>query len=109
MRIGIDCRTMLNPHGGERAGVGHYTTSLVNALVQRYANEEFVLFFDHHMDHDVVNALKQRMNVHVIQFPLSAYKQYLPFGYSHVVTAQTLRAQQLDVFHSPAYVLPLSY
>lgn len=100
---------MLNPKGGERAGVGHYTTALVTALLQRYSKEEFVLFFDHHMDKSVVDGFAKRTNVQTVLFPLSAYKRYLPFGYSHVVTAHALRAQQLDVFHSPAYVLPLSY
>jgi len=29
MRIGIDCRTILNPKLGEQAGIGYYTYYLV--------------------------------------------------------------------------------
>ena len=47
MRIGIDCRTILSPQEGEKAGVGHYTYYLVKHLLKRDRRNEYVLFFDH--------------------------------------------------------------
>ena len=48
MRIGIDCRTILNPESGEAAGVGHYTYHLVRALLQVDKKNEYILFMDKH-------------------------------------------------------------
>lgn len=110
MRIGIDCRTMLNPQAGERAGVGHYTTYLVKELVKLSRKDTFVLFFDHRMpNNDLVKWLRELSNVEIVKFPLSEYKKYLPYGYSHVVVAQTLKQKNLDIFHSPAYAIPMQY
>jgi len=47
MKIGIDCRTILNPNGGERAGVGHYTYYLVKNLLKIDKTNDYVLFMDH--------------------------------------------------------------
>ncbi len=110
MRIGIDCRTMLNPEGGERAGVGHYTHALVHALVPLTKKDQLVLFFDHRMPHnDMMKNLAAQSHVKIVRFPFSQYKRYLPFGYSHIVVAETLRTHHLDVFHSPAYIIPYQY
>lgn len=110
MRIGIDCRTMLNPEAGERAGVGHYTTYLVQHIVRQNKRDQFVLFFDHRMPRNLmIQELTQRPNVEMIRFPFSEYKRYVPLGYSHVFVAQILRQQNLDLFHSPAYAIPLQY
>lgn len=108
MRIGIDARTLLDPATGERAGVGYYTTSLVNALVRVYSRDEFVLFVDHRMP-SAVEQFDGLAHVRVVELPLSRHKSRLPFAYSHVVVAQALRRESLDVFHSPAYSIPLQY
>jgi len=101
---------MLNPDGGERAGVGHYTYALVHALVPLTTKDELVLFFDHRMPNNaMMKALAAHKHVKIVRFPLSQYKRYLPFGYSHVVVANTLRKQNLDVFHAPAYSIPYQY
>lgn len=101
---------MLNPDGGERAGVGHYTYSLVHALLPLTKKDQLVLFFDHRMpNNDMMKALAAHPQVQIVRFPLSEYKKYLPFGYSHVVVADALRKQKLDVFHAPAYIIPYQY
>lgn len=106
MRIGIDCRTILNPDSGESAGVGHYTYFLVKHLLRHDQKNEYVLFFDYRMDE--TDEFNQR-NVKVQHFAYSQYKKFLPFTYSHMlITAMLLRAR-LDVFHSPANVVPLTY
>lgn len=106
MRIGIDCRTILSPAVGEKAGVGHYTYYLVQYLLKLDKRNHYVLFFDHR-----TTATKEfeRKNTTIVRVPLSQYKRYLPFAYSHVFVARVLQQTKLDVFHSPANVLPLSY
>ncbi len=106
MRIGIDCRTILNPSLGEKAGVGHYTYYLVKHLLKLDKKNQYVLFFDHRSTS--VQEFK-RKNVEIIRFPYSEYKKYLPIAYSHVYVSRILNQAKLDLFHSPANVIPLQY
>lgn len=99
---------MLNP-GGELAGVGHYTTGLVDAMTKQHKSTDFVLFFDHKMSPDSIAELRERDNVTIRRFPLSKHKKYLPIAYSHGFVSQTLKSAKLDLFHSPAYTIPLRY
>lgn len=106
MRIGIDCRTILSPEKGEKAGVGHYTYYLVKYLLQQDKKNTYVLFFDHRSP-----KLKEfrHKNTEIVFFKYSEYKKYLPYAYSHVMSAQVLNKANLDVFHSPANVIPMQY
>lgn len=106
MRIGIDCRTILNPGSGEGAGVGHYTHFLVNELLALDKKNTYVLFFDSRLRDIHVFA---RPNVVLRRFPFSTYRKFLPFTYSHMLVAAALLKERLDVFHNPANVLPLTY
>lgn len=106
MNIGVDCRTMLNPQNGEKAGVGHYTYYLVKNLLKIDKKNIYYLFFDHRF----INLKEfQQKNVKIIRFPLSQYKKYLPFGYSHYFVAKYIANYHLDVFHAPANILPLNF
>ncbi len=101
---------MLNPALGERAGVGHYTKELVDHLIPILKKgDELVLFFDQRMPDAVLTTYAKHKQVRVKRFPLAKYKKYLPFGYSHVVVAQALAREKLDVFHAPAYIIPYQY
>ena len=106
MRIGIDCRTILNPHSGERAGVGHYVDGLVSALIDRYPDAEFVLYFDYRV-RDISGFA--RKNVKVKHFPFSQYGKYLSFGYSHMLITAYLLKEGLDILHVPAGSIPFTY
>jgi len=99
---------MLNPAGGERAGVGHYTYHLVKALLEVDRTNEYILYFDHRMPAAVLDDFSQ-LNVTVRRLPFSRYRKFLPFAYSHLLLAAFLTRDQLDVFHAPANVMPLSY
>lgn len=106
MKIGIDCRTILSPKNGEKAGVGHYTYYLVKNLLKIDKKNEYVLFFDHR----VTNTKEfKKKNVKIVRFPFSEYKKYMPFGYSHLFISKILNNEELDIFHSPANVVPLNY
>ena len=106
MRIGIDCRTILNPGKGEQAGVGHYTYFLVKHLLKLDKQNTYVLFYDHRSE--AVTEFK-RKHVELVRFPYSEYKRYLPFAYSHVLVSRFLNKAKLDLFHSPANIIPLQY
>ncbi len=106
MRIGIDCRTILNPGLGESAGVGHYTYFLVKHLLASDTKNEYVLFFDYRMN-DVNEFMKP--NVTIRRFAFSQYKKFLPFSYSHMLITAMLLKEKLDVMHFPANVVPLTY
>ncbi|MBI2426986.1 MAG: glycosyltransferase family 4 protein [Candidatus Kerfeldbacteria bacterium] len=121
MKIGIDCRTILDPRAGEGAGVGHYTSLLVTYLLQadrdirrghpesakggrRISYNSYVLFFDPHASDTKSFA---RKNVKIVLFPEE--KRHIPFWHSHFVTARTIAREKVDLFHGPANTLPYCY
>ena len=106
MRIGIDCRTILNPKAGEQAGVGHYTYYLVKNLLRVDKKNEYVLFFDSHAIN--IEEFKQK-NVSIKVFPFFKHKRYLPFSYSHMLVSAFLEKAKLDIYHAPANIIPLKY
>ena len=107
MRIGIDCRTILNPSAGEKAGIAHYTYHLVKSLLDMDRTDDFVLFFDYRARVAAKEFI--RPNTKIVFFTFSQYKKYLPFFYSHVLVAANITAEKLDVYHSPANIIPLRY
>ena len=108
MRIGIDCRTILNPEKGEGAGVGHYTYQLVRHLLTIDKENDYFLFFDRTVSGRRLNKFKQK-NATIIFFPFIQYKKFMPGGYSHFLISAFVSRFKLDVFHSPTLNLPLSY
>ena len=110
MRIGIDCRTILNPGYGEQAGVGHYTYYLVKNLLKVDKKNKYVLFFDSLVLKNVAQKLiEENKNASVKFFPFHQYKHYLPFAYSHILVAAAIGKEKLDVYHAPAFAFPLMY
>ena len=106
MRIGIDCRTILNPDGGELAGTGHYIYYLVKYLLSLDQDNEYVLFFDSRFKNLGEFSGK---NVKIRTFPFYQYKQYLPVAYSQMLVSAFLAKERLDLFHSPANIVPFFY
>ena len=108
MRIGIDCRTILNPEKGEGAGVGHYTYQLVRHLLTIDKENNYFLFFDRTVEKRRLDKFKQK-NVSINFFPFIQYKKFMPGGYSHFLISAFVARLKLDVFHSPTLNLPPSY
>lgn len=108
MRIGIDCRTILNPGRGEQAGIAHYTYYLVKHLLKFDKRNEYVLFFDSRMQRERTHELEQP-NVKIVYFPFSQYRKFLPVGYSHLLITGALMREHLDLYHAPATSVPLTY
>ncbi|MFA6603631.1 MAG: glycosyltransferase family 1 protein [Patescibacteria group bacterium] len=112
MRIGIDCRTMLDwRKGGESAGIGHYTYYLVKHLVREDTANEYVLFLDKMIDQRVKEELldSAKATVSVRNFPFQALKRCLPFVYGHMVISSMFEKAKLDLLHAPANALPMFY
>lgn len=107
MRIGIDCRTILNVAGGERAGVGHYTYYLVKNLLLVDKKNEYTLFFDSRFKD--IKEFQKYSRVTIKFFPHYQYKKYLPIIYSQVIASLVLNRANLDIYHSPANIVPLYY
>lgn len=106
MRIGIDCRTILNPKGGEKAGISHYTYYLVKNLLAIDKKNTYVLFFDYRMKD--TSEFEQK-NVEIDYFPFSQYKKFMPFAYSHLLISAELKSKKIDIYHAPANVVPMNY
>lgn len=110
MRIGIDCRTILNPGFGEQAGVGHYTFFLIQHLLKFDQETEYVLFFDEQISKEAIAELiSNRPNVTVRRFPFYGYRHMLPFIYAHVLVSGFITRERLDLFHAPSGQLPFTY
>lgn len=108
MKIGIDCRTILNVSKGERAGVGHYTYFLVKNVITSDKKNEYILFFDDRFKDDIDEFTKYS-NVTIKFFPFYGYKKYLPIIYSQLFVSYILNRENLDIYHSPANIIPFFY
>lgn len=106
VRIGIDCRKILNPEAGEVGGVAHYTHYLVRELLKLDHENEYVLFFDNRI---LSTQPYKQKNVTIRQFPFYQYKRYLPIAYSHMLISAFITREKLDIFHDPATILPYLY
>src|SRR4030042_3395242 len=106
MKIGIDCRTILNVQFGELAGVGHYTYYLIKYLLEIDKQNEYVLFF---YDRRIKAPEFEQPNVKIVYFPGLENIGKIPFFYRHWFIPQILRLYRLDVYHNPANIIPIFY
>jgi glycosyltransferase involved in cell wall biosynthesis len=109
LRIGIDCRTILDPDAGERAGVGHYTYHLVRALLRTPTDHHFTLFMDDHAAPRFREEFAEHGHAEVRTLPYGGLGRMIPFFRSHAIIADAFRRAKLDLLHAPANVVPLFY
>ena len=106
MRIGIDCRYILNVEHGELAGVGHYTYFLIKHLLEIDKENEYFLFF---YNIKIKCPEFEQANVKCIYFPGLENMGKIPFFYRHWFLPLILRLHKLDIYHNPANIIPLFY
>lgn len=107
MRIGIDCRTILNPGYLEDAGVGHYTYYLVKHLLAVDQENEYVLFFGSEIAREVIlEIIGGRPNTEYRVFPFHVFKHFLPAGLALALFRGFISEARFDLFHSPGSELP---
>lgn len=102
MRIGIDYNAALKQGGG----IGRYTRGLVNELVTRSTDDQFVLFFNHPRGQRPPQAFPDCDNV--VERPLAVTDRWLTMLW-HRLQAPIpidLITGAVDVFHFPDFVLP---
>lgn len=110
MKIGIDCRAILNPSLGERSGVAHYTYYLIKNLLAIDKVNKYVLFFPSLTQPSVVaEMINNKPNVKVKFFPFYRYKRFLPFTYSQLLISAVFEGEKLDLLHLTADSLPYIY
>jgi len=107
MRIGIDCRTILSENARYKAGVAHYTYYLVKYLLQIDSDNQYVLFFEDDAPPEIRDIAAKRGRVEIVRWRFASYKRFLPYVYSHLLLSSQVGKAKLDVFHSPANVVPL--
>lgn len=100
MRIGIDCRTILNPEKGEAGGVGHYVYQLVRHLLKIDHQNDYILFFDRRVKKKKIKKFSQK-NVRIVFYPFFLYSRFVPLSFSHYLFDAALKKENLDVFHLP--------
>ncbi len=110
MKIAIDCRSILNPDGGELAGIGHYTHFLVKHLLAQDDENAYVLFFDARASKGLIaEIIGASRNARAVVLPLSKFKKLFPYAWSHRVVAKAIADEKADVFHAPTGSLPMGY
>src|SRR3989338_1672216 len=106
MRIGIDCRNILNQEKGRGAGVGHYIYHLVKELTDLDKDNQFVLFFEQD-DRNVAKEFKNQNSK--IKITILNSKIKIPFFYSHIYVSWKIIKERCDFVHFTANVIPLLY
>lgn len=106
MRIGIDCRRILDLKYGENAGVGHYVYYLIKNLLKIDNENEYYLFF---YDYKINTDEFKQDNVKIIYFPGLENIGKIPFFYRHWFIPHILKLYGLDIYHNPANITPIFY
>jgi glycosyltransferase involved in cell wall biosynthesis len=111
MRVGIDCRTMLDwTRGGEAAGIGHYTFYLVEHILKYDRNNEYVLFLDRQVNARLRSeAIGDNAKVRVEFLPFRSVRKAVPFVWGQMMISGAFERAGLDLLHAPANALPLFY
>ncbi len=78
----------------------------MKSLLALDRTNQYVLFFDYRTTD---TREFEQGNVTIRRFPFSQYKKFLPFSYSHLLIAAFLGRAKLDLYHSPANVVPYTY
>lgn len=100
MKIGIDCRTILNPARGEAGGIGHYVYQLVRHLLKIDHENEYVLLFDERIKRKKIKKFSQK-NVKIIFHPFFLYYKFVPIKFAYRLYDATIEKEKLDILHLP--------
>ena len=106
MRIGIDCRRILDPKHNESAGVGYYTYYLIKNLLELDKINQYFLFL---YDTRIKLPELEQDNVKIVYFPGLENIGKIPFFYRHLLVPHILSLYRLNVYHNPAYIIPFFY
>lgn len=92
------------------AGIGHYTRFLTRHLLKIDEENSYTLFFDERASKaTIAEVLGSSQNAVVKVLPLSRFKKFLPYAYSHRYVASAIAGARVDVYHGTTGSLPLGY
>lgn len=110
MRIAIDCRPIVSPEHGDMTGIGQYVRFLTKHLLRMDEENEYVLFFDERATRGTIGEIiGGHRNVTAKTLPLSRFKKFLPYAYSHRFVASAIQRCGADVYHGTTGSLPMGY
>lgn len=102
MKIGINCRSIINPGYGDAGSAGHYTYYLVSELLRRNDSHEYFLYFDTLLGKGAVSRMAGRAGAVIRFFPFHAYEHELRGKYSSELFLSLAERDGLDVLHQPS-------
>lgn len=101
MRIAIDCRFIFN----EISGIGKYTETLLEGLIQLPGKHNYILFFN---DASVLKRTKNKLSLDSYNNIELKLVNYNPFEFKNLLCfPKTLKKEQIDLLHSPEFFIPL--
>lgn len=110
MRIAIDCRPIVSPENGGMAGIGHYARFLTRHLLKIDEENRYVLFFDERMSKGAIGEIiGSARNAEAKVLPLSRFKKFLPYAYSHRYVSSAISKSEADIYHGTTGSLPMAY
>lgn len=99
MKIGIDCRLMLDPQNERGGGIERYAFTLATELV-KMEEHTFVLFIP--SGYQSEDLFSQNENVELVSVP-----NYSSFFGRHFGFSRLVDKHNVDVFYSPSTMLPI--
>jgi glycosyltransferase involved in cell wall biosynthesis len=102
MRIGLDARWIFP----ELSGIGTYTLELIRHLARLNTDHDFVIFFNNPSRRDHVWRAAELEGRTRFRAELVPWGVFSPW--SQVRMPAVLRRLELDVYHSPNYMIPFA-
>lgn len=103
MKIGINCRSVINPGYGSAGSAGHYTYYLVSELLRRDDSHTYFLYFDTLLGRDAVSRMVAHNRRAVARlFPFHAYEHEIRGKYSRELFLSFAEKDELDILHQPS-------
>lgn len=101
MKIGIDCRLS----GSKNAGIGRYTSKLVEHLLNQYPDIDWVLFFyNKEQQEEVTKSISLKNNHKVLITPIRHYTLE-----EQLKLHKVFNTEKLDLLHVPHFNVPIFY
>lgn len=101
MKIGIDCRLS----GSKNAGIGRYTSKLVQHLLNQYSKIDWVLFFySEEQKAEVIKNINLKNNHKTVITPIRHYTLQ-----EQIKLHKIFAKENLDLLHVPHFNVPVFY
>lgn len=100
MKIGIDCRLVLDPQNEHGGGIERYAFTLATEMM-RISEHDFVIFLPKEYQSPEIFSKRGNVEVHFVE------KENIPFWDSHPGFVYQVHGHRLDLFYSPSSTFPI--